>query len=135
MSTEVGKTKTSGYQFGIRRTVPVSAEEAWYRLFSPAGMKLWLGKGDFDNLQLDKVYETTDGISGRIRLIVPGSHIRMNWKKEKWPNDSILQIRIINKGNRSTISFHQEKLLDAEQRKEMKAFWEKKIRKVNALFS
>ncbi len=98
-------------------------------------MRQWLGRGEFTSLQLDKVYTTNDGITGRIRHIVPGSHIRMSWKKEGWPNDSTLQVRIIDKGERSTISFHQEKLLDADQRKEMKTYWERKIQKLNTLFS
>ena len=132
MVSEVGKTQDAGFQYGIRKTFPVQSKIAWDLLFSEQGMRQWFGRGDFGAFELDKIYESREGIIGNVRLIQPDSHIRMSWKKEEWENDSTLQIRIIDKGEQTTISFHHEKLLNEAQRKEMKVFWEKKIQKLNS---
>lgn len=127
MKREAGKTKDTGYQFGKRKTFPLRAEEVWERLFCEAGMRIWLGEGVASPLKEDEFYLTNEGISGKVRLIRLHSHIRMSWKKADWPNESTLQIRVIPNGWRTIVSFHQEKLLDPEQREEMKAFWEEKF--------
>lgn len=135
MKYEAGKTKDTGYQFGKRKTFPVRAEEVWERLFCEAGMRIWLGEGVASPLKEDEFYLTNEGISGKVRLIRLHSHIRMSWKKADWPNESTLQIRVIPNGWRTIISFHQEKLLDQQQREEMEGFWEEKFESLTAYLS
>ncbi len=76
-----------------------------------------------NNLELNKTYKTKDGIEGKIKILKPLSHIRLTWKKKNWINISTVQIRVINAKDKTTISFHQEKLLDSAQRDEMKNHW------------
>lgn len=135
MKKEAGKTKDTGYQFGKRKTFPLRAEEAWRQLFSEKGLQIWLGEGASAPLEEDAFFLTREGISGKVRLIRPLSHIRMSWKKPEWPNESTLQVRVIPNGWRTIISFHQEKLLDRRQREEMKSFWEDTFERLTVYLS
>lgn len=111
-----------GFQFGIRKTFPIPLDQAWEIMFSERGMKSWLGIPNGE-LELGKDYATSQGIQGKVRVFKPFSHIRFNWKKSEWDNMSTLQIRFIELGGKTTLSIHQEKLLDARQRAEMKEHW------------
>jgi len=122
MKNQLGKTQDAGFQFGIRRTVPVPVEKAWDFLFSEEGVKIWLGKLR-TTFELGRELETEEGISGRVRVWKPLSHIRMSWKPKAWEHASTLQIRIIGTKKKSVIAIHQEKLLNAAQREEMKQYW------------
>ena len=122
MNKQVGKTKDVGFQFGLRKTFPISKEEMWDFLFSENGLKIWLGNLITD-FEFKNHYETEDGITGFVRVLKPYSHIRINWKKENWENLSTLQIRVMGNQEKSTFAIHQEKLLDSDQRAEMKEYW------------
>jgi uncharacterized protein YndB with AHSA1/START domain len=119
----VGLTKDAGFQFGLRKTFPLSVEEVWDFMFSKEGINIWLGKTDIPVLEKDTEYKTKDGIEGVVKVFKPYSHIRMRWKKRNWENISTLQMRVMPAGNKATISFHQENMLNAAQREEMKTCW------------
>ncbi len=131
MKRKTGQTKTVGFQFGIRRSFPVFAEEAWAFLFSEQGIEIWLGKLN-QELALKEPFVTDKGIEGMIRVFKPQSHLRMAWKRRGWENTSTLQLRIISGKDKTTISFHQEKLLDEYQREEMKNHWKSVMDKLSA---
>jgi hypothetical protein len=40
MENQVGKPNEIGFQFGIRKTIPVSTEKAWDFLFLVNGLKI-----------------------------------------------------------------------------------------------
>ena len=124
MEKQLGQTKDAGFQFGIRKTFPVSIEKVWDFLFSKKGLKIWLGNLK-NELEIKKEYETENGISGLIRVFKAYSHIRLNWKRKTWENMSTVQIRVIGNEDKTTIAIHQEKLLNAGQRNEMKGYWSK----------
>lgn len=123
----VGQTKDVGFQIGIRRTLPISLDKAWHFLFSEEGLKIWLGKISSEQFDLNKNYKTKEGVEGEVRVFEPNSHIRLTWKPKNWTNISTLQIRVIEAKDKTTISIHQEKLLDNSQRAEMKKYWKKVI--------
>ena len=125
----IGKTKDVGFQFGVRKTMPLSAKKVWDFLFSENGLKIWLGKLNTD-LELKKEFETENGTTGFVRVFNPNSHIRLNWKPKAWDNMSTLQIRVIGDENKTTIAIHQEKLLNPEQRTEMKKYWTEIVEKL-----
>ena len=122
MEHQVGQTKDAGFQFGIRKTFPITSAAAWDFLFSAKGLNLWLGELETD-FELKKEYQTKDGIRGVVRVFKPNSHIRINWQKSDWENVSTLQLRVIDKQNKTTLSFHHEQLRDQLQREEVKAYW------------
>jgi hypothetical protein len=119
---QVGLTKDVGWQFGLRKTFPYSQEYFWDFMFSDKGLNLWLGKLEGE-LEIKKAYKTKDGIEGLVRVFTPNSHIRMTWKKKNWSNISTVQVRVIGNSEKATIIFHQEKLIDENQRNEMKSYW------------
>ena len=131
MENQVGKTKDVGFQFGIRKTIPVSTEKVWDFLFSENGLNIWLGKLNSE-LELKKEFETQNGITGLIRVFNTNSHIRLNWKPKIWENMSTVQIRVIGNEDKTTIAIHQEKLLNSEQRIEMKKYWTEIIEKLTS---
>jgi activator of HSP90 ATPase len=127
---EVGRTKTVGYEIGVRKTIKCPLETTWNFLLSEDGIKIWIGKMDAKGIEIGQIYETDDHIKGLIRVIEAKSHIRMTWKKQEWKNSSILQMRVLGSKNGTVVAFHQEKLDDYSQREEMKSRWEKTLDKI-----
>ncbi|MFN2128846.1 MAG: hypothetical protein ACK2TU_13385, partial [Anaerolineales bacterium] len=72
----------------------------------------------------------TDGSYGTIRVYTPGSHLRITWQPRGWARPSTIQVRVIHKGNRSIIAFHQEHLPGATERAERRQHF---IRALDAL--
>lgn len=131
MKNQVGKTQDVGFQFGVRKTVSVRTEKVWDFLFSENGLKIWLGKLQ-NELEIKKKYETENGITGLVRIFKANSHIRLNWKPKHWENMSTVQIRVTENQEKSIIGIHQEKLLNSEQRAEMKEYWTKIIERIES---
>lgn len=129
MEKQVGQTKDVGFQFGLRKTFPVSIEEMWDFLFSDNGLNIWLGKLKTE-FELKEHFETENEITGFVRVFNPYSHIRINWKRKNWDNLSTLQVRVLRNKEKATLSIHQEKLSDSEQRAEVKEYWNVVMNKV-----
>lgn len=128
---EVGKTKSVGYQVGVRRKFPISLEDAWLLIVSRQGISVWLGELSSYDLKVGLKYVTRSGITGEIRVINEKVNIRLTWKKEQWEKASTLQIRTIEQKNgKCTISFHQENLPSLSDREEMKSRWEEVLGKL-----
>jgi hypothetical protein len=123
MKKEIGRTKDVGFQFGIRKSFSLHANDLWDFIFSEKGIRIWLGDLD-TSLSINQHFTTSNGIEGFIRIFKPFSHIRLKWKKKDWTNFSTVQVRIIPIAEKkSTVSFHQEHLLNSAQRLEMKNYW------------
>lgn len=119
----VGETNTPGYQFEIRKTVPIPSDKVWQFLFSEQGVSLWLGKLKKGAIPPVGAYTTFSGIEGDVKVFEHLSHIKLTWKPENWTNETILQLRVIPLENKTTIAIRQEKLLDSNQRGKMKTYW------------
>ena len=134
MSKSKGKTKSVGYQFGIRKTFTVNLEDAWEFMFSKKGLNIWLGDNQSEQFDLNTKYKTINGIEGTVRVFKIHSHVRMSYNKPEWENSSTLQIRFIPLKNKTTISFHLEKIKDSEQRVEVEKEWKFVITKLKNAF-
>jgi uncharacterized protein YndB with AHSA1/START domain len=110
----VGKTRDAGFQIGARRTMPLPLAEAWQLLTSRDGVKIWLGAPI--DLAGDAAYQLPDGTSGTVSVFKPNSHLRMSWQPPTWPRPSIIQVRAIPNGTRTTFAFHQEHLPGPDER-------------------
>lgn len=119
----VGLTKDTGFQVGVRRTLPISLEAAWDLLLSPRGLHVWLGEPITMRLANGARYKLADGSDGQIRVLSPGSHIRLTWDPGNWPRASTIQARVIPAGDRTVIAFHQEHLPDQEARQARHEFF------------
>jgi uncharacterized protein YndB with AHSA1/START domain len=115
--------KLNGFQIGISKTFPVSTDFVWDFLFSDEGLKIWLGSINSEDFELNKTYKTEEGITGKLTVFKPDSHIRLTWKPTHWTNISIVEIRVKNSKGRAIILFHQTKIISLEQWEEMKIRW------------
>ncbi len=121
----IGQTKTVGFQVGVRRIFPISQEGAWNLVTSQDGLNFWLGESTNIILEPGQKYITKFG-TGEIRVVKPLQQLRLTWQKIGWEKASTVQVRIIpSSNNKTTISFHQEKLSDENVREEMKKYWKK----------
>lgn len=76
----IGLTKTVGYQVGVRKTFPISQEQAWSLITAEEGLNAWLGGGGNIILKPGHQYRTTVG-TGEIRIVKPLLQLRLTWKK------------------------------------------------------
>ena len=119
-----GKTRDSGWEIGVSRTVQHGVDEVWAALVSPAGMALWLGEGvSFEGTEREP-YETTGGTTGELRSLRPGNRIRLTWKPDDWSHDSIVQVALRDKGEKTGITFHQEQLVSNSERERQRTHWQ-----------
>ncbi len=129
-----GLTKDVGFQVGTRRTFAVDAATMWDFLFSAKGLGLWLGEILGDGIAEGTDLQTKSGLRIMVRVFKPHSHIRMKYQPRNWRNNSTVQIRIIDRGEKTIVSFHQEHLADLAQREEMKIHWQTVVAKIAAHF-
>ncbi len=132
MTKPVGLTKDQGWQIGVRRTLPIKPVEAWMLLMSPQGLKIWLGTGVTEFKKGD-VYQTNEGTTGDIRSFDAGRMIRLRWQPAGWDFESTVQVRVLPAKRGTTLSFHHERLQDAEQREKMRTHWLNMINQLDAL--
>ncbi|MBB6733831.1 SRPBCC family protein [Cohnella zeiphila] len=124
----VGLTRTTGYQIGVRRTLPVARDRIWSYLLSPEGLKAWLG--DLAKLELEpgRAYRTGDGSVGEVRVVKPLEQLRLTWQPRGWERASTVQIRLLAvDSGKTTVAFHQEHLDGPLTRARMKLRWEEAI--------
>lgn len=116
-----GLSRSAGWQVGMRRTLPISRDDAWRLVTSPGGVRAWLG-GDATPLERGREYALADGSVGVVRVLSPGSHLRVTWRPEEWPRASTIQVRVIAAaGGRTTIALHQEQMPSAAARERQRA--------------
>lgn len=129
----VGQTASTGYQIGVRRTLPISPEQAWAFLVSIEGAKLWLGTVGPLHYSEGENFSSREGISGQFRVVKPLRQLRLKWGLKDWEKPSTLQIRLISdQPNKTTISFHQENLDHPSTRETMKLRWEGVLGQIKA---
>ena len=103
---------------GARRTFPISSDEAWKLVTSEKGISAWLGNLPGFNTEQGTAFRLTDDTHGEVTTFIPGSHIRLTWQPKGYARPSIIQVRAIPNGKKTTIAFHQEQLPDATTRSE-----------------
>lgn len=129
----VGQTKTAGFQIGVRRTFSVSVQDAWNFLSSEQGQCIWLGEACLLQLTEGTTYTTPRGTKGIIRVVNPGVNLRLTWQPQEWQNASTIQIRTIQSGTNTVISFHQEGLPGAKERASMRHHWQQVLARLQTL--
>lgn len=133
MGTPVGKTKSQGWEIGVRRTFPIGTDKAWALLMTQPGLGHWLGHGIRQNFKKGDTFTTDEGTTCEIRSYSEGSLIRMRWQPKDWDFASTLQIRVNPAKTGATISFHHEKLENSDQREKMRRHWSAVMDKLGSL--
>ena len=116
-----GLTQDAGWEVGVRTTVPVGAAAVWDYL-TGAGLPLWLGETTLPT-QKNAVYETDDGVRGRLISRTEGARLRLSWRPADWPHDTTLQLSVRAAATGTTIAVHHERLADRDERRMMLGHW------------
>lgn len=120
----VGKTKSQGWEIGVRRTFAVDTREAWVLLTTQPGLGDWLGHGvDASAFAKGATFVTEEGVRVEIRSYSEGSLIRLRRQPPGANFASTLQLRVQPAKTGATISFHHERLENGDQREAMRVHW------------
>jgi uncharacterized protein YndB with AHSA1/START domain len=123
-STPVGLTRDAGWEIGVRRTVEATVDQAWDLLNSAEGLALWLGRGAELGRDKGTPYRTEDGTHGELRSWRDGDRVRLTWQPQGAERPSTVQVTVSGaRSGRTTIGFHHERLVDADERERMRAHW------------
>lgn len=127
---DFGQRRDAGFEIGVQRTVPLSADEAWRRLTGPDGVRVWLGDAPGLRLEAGESYRLADGTAGEVRTVVEGERLRVTWRPDGWARASTIQIRVTPRGERCVIAFHEENLPDAEAREARRGHYQEAIAEI-----
>lgn len=130
---EEGQTQAAGYEIGVSKTFNCSAEVLWKILMQTPGRDIWLGASTDFILKKKANYLLTDGREGQIRSIHENKRIRLTWDHESLNETSTLQLTIVNKLEKSTLAFHQEKLSNQGERELMRKHWKQVINRIETI--
>jgi hypothetical protein len=114
----IGLTRNTGWQIGARRTHAISSIKLWEHLLSPEGQRIWLGEVGALDFTSGGEYHLSDGTRGKLTTLRDRSHFRLTWQPSGWTQPSVLQIRVVPKGDRSVLALHQEHLPDQQVRQD-----------------
>lgn len=117
----LGQAKETGFQVGVRRTLPVTRDAGWRLVTSPEGVRAWLGDGAEVEFEKGTEYRLADGSTGEVRVFNPKKHLRITFEPAGWPRPSTLQVRVEPKGEKTVVSFHEERLPDEQAREDRRA--------------
>ena len=127
-----GETQGAGWQIGVSRTVAAPLPEVWELLTGPRGLRIWLGAGVVLPTRAGEPYETAEGVRGEVRSYRPNDRIRLAWQPSGWSHDSTVQVALQDKGDRTVVRFHQERLADGAERERQRAHWTSVIDRLEA---
>ncbi|MGH3040313.1 MAG: SRPBCC domain-containing protein [Gaiellaceae bacterium] len=132
----VGETADAGFQVGVQRSVATTPTEAWELLTSRP--ELWLGEGASVAFDQGARYDVPPGggdpgASGEIRVVQPGDRLRMTWQPQNWEAPATLQVTLsTSESGKTAITFHMEKLPDADAREAMRERWREALERIAA---
>jgi uncharacterized protein YndB with AHSA1/START domain len=130
---DVGRTKDAGWEVGVRTTVGAPLPVVWQFLLG-AGLPIWLGEGE---LRTSKgfQYAMADGVRGEVRTYTDGTKLRMTWRPDDWPHDTVLQLTVKEAATGTTIGIHHEQLADRDERRMMLGHWKNVAAALDDAFS
>jgi uncharacterized protein YndB with AHSA1/START domain len=107
----------------VSRTIDAPIEAVWDLLVSPAGTDLWLGAGASLPAAKGDVYTTDDGGTGELRSRNPHDRVRLTQVRPGRDGASIIQVAMRSTGGRTRVTFHEERLHDADEREVRRTHW------------
>lgn len=134
MGDTTGLTKDAGWELGVRTTVPAALPEVWQYLLGE-GLPVWLGDIASVPTEAGATFETADGVRGTIRSFTDATRLRLTWRPDDWPHDTVLQLTVKQAATGTTIGIHHEKLADRDERKLMLGHWKNVAAAFDAHFS
>jgi len=119
----VGLTRDAGFEIGVSRTIDHSSSTVWEYLTSQDGIRRWPGGGLELPAAAGDRYTTPDGTTGEVRSFHPLDRIRRTWQPVDWDHPSTVQVAIADRGGRTMLRFHQERLADPDERARQRTHW------------
>jgi uncharacterized protein YndB with AHSA1/START domain len=132
MTDTTGKKPDAGWDVGVRQTVPARSEVAWEFLVGE-GLPLWLGDTTLPQVK-GETYRTADGVTGEVRAYTENAKIRLTWRPDDWPHDTVLQVSVKEVDGATTIVIQHERLADREERRMMLGHWKNVANHLAAAF-
>lgn len=129
----VGQVADGSWEAGARRTLTLDLSEAWDLVTSPSGMGIWLG--EVINLRIGTDFRLRDGVTGRVTVLEPRSHLRLTWQPVAWRSPSRLQLRTIPARGATTVAFHHERLPSGTDRQLSLERWHTVLDRLGELVS
>jgi len=118
----LGETADTGFQVGVRKTLPLERDAAWRLVVEHP--ERWLGEGAV-SFEKGARYELGGGYGGRvcgeIRVVKPGDRLRMTWHPDAFEAPATLQITLSSVKTGTTVGVHVEKLAGEEAREAVRA--------------
>jgi uncharacterized protein YndB with AHSA1/START domain len=130
VAKEVGRTADAGWQIGVSKVLPFPLTDVWAFLSSKEGTDIWLGPGPALPHERGAGYETESGTTGEVRSFHGLDRIRLTWRPKDWHHDSTVQVTVRTTGAKTTIRFHQEWLVSAQERAEQREYWTDVIERI-----
>lgn len=116
-----GSKKDAGWEVGVRETIDVPLPVVWQFLVSQ-GIPLWLGDGEFRGIK-GFTYSMADGVRGEVLAYTEGSKIRVSWRPDDWPHDTVLVLSVKEVEGGTTIAIHHQELSGRDERRMMLGHW------------
>jgi uncharacterized protein YndB with AHSA1/START domain len=129
----VGETKDAGWQIGVSFTIDQPTAHVWDRLVSLDGLGVWLGDGVELTGGPGQPYQTADGTQGEVRTYRPNDRVRLTWRPDGWDHETTVQVALADKGAKTGVRFHQERLSSAEERERQRLHWKDVAEKLRPL--
>lgn len=122
----VGETSDTGFQVGVVRTLPATAEALWTIVAEQP--QRWLGAGARWQLEAGQTFEVpkrrgVPGVRGEIRVVKPGQRLRLRYQQDGWKTPAVLNLTVTPKKKGAAIQVQMEKLPDADTREKMREHW------------
>ncbi|CAL9522786.1 hypothetical protein SUDANB121_03889 [Nocardiopsis dassonvillei] len=127
----VGLTRDAGYQVGVSRTLPLPASAVWGFMAGPEGLALWLGPGAEVDLRRGGAHRTADGVVGEVRGYREGERLRAT-RRSPDGAESTVQFTVSARGDRTVLTFHEERLNGPEERAARRGHWKAVMAAVEA---
>jgi uncharacterized protein YndB with AHSA1/START domain len=118
----IGKTKDTGWEIGVSKTIPYSVDEVWDPMTSPAGIALWLGPGA--DLRAGAAYKTDDGTTGEVRGYRERDRVRVTWLLADADHETTVQFTVSPSGTNTVLRFYQERMTGPEELERHRAHWQ-----------
>ncbi|WP_342376123.1 hypothetical protein NVS55_33335 [Myxococcus stipitatus] len=117
-----GLTADGSFQAGARRTMDLTAQDAWRNWAEAQGLGRWLSQA---RTALKEGEETTleDGTQVLAVRVRPPSLLRIRLSRADWPHPRTAQLRVLAAARGSTVALHMEGLPDAAARAEYIEHW------------
>ncbi|AGC48070.1 hypothetical protein MYSTI_06797 [Myxococcus stipitatus DSM 14675] len=117
-----GLTADGSYQAGARRTMDLTAQDAWRNWAEAQGLGRWLSQARTALKEGEKttLQDGTQVLAVRVR---PPSLLRIRLSRADWPHPRTAQLRVLAAARGSTVALHMEGLPDAQARAEYIEHW------------